>query len=246
MSEKERMQLIANNITYYRKKANITQKALAEKIGITPSTMTDYMKLRSAPSFTVIQKLADFFQVSKSDIDTTFKESTDQQDLLITEITDKLSQLTPSRKQTVLQLATDELVAQEQEAQSEKDLVAYRVFERLSAGRGESYLEDGDYDVVYYDEDLSHDLASWIWGDSMEPKYLNGEVALIKADGFDYDGAVYAISWAGQTFIKKVYLEDEGYRLVSLNPKYAPLFAHKDEDPRIIGRVIGNFMPFEQ
>ena len=58
MDEKKRMQVIAENITYYRKQRGITQKELAKEVGITPSTMTDYMKLRSAPSFGVIQKLS--------------------------------------------------------------------------------------------------------------------------------------------------------------------------------------------
>ena len=38
--------------------------------------------------------------------------------------------------------------------------------------------------------------------------YLNGEVVLIKQTGFDYDGAVYAVDWDGQTYIKKVYREE--------------------------------------
>lgn len=159
---------------------------------------------------------------------------------LIKEIIDTTNQLPLTGQQKVLNFAKEQLTIQN------KPLYSYRVFERLSAGKGENFYEDGEFDTVYYDEDLTHDLASWIWGDSMEPKFLNGEVALIKANGFDYDGAVYAVSWAGQTFIKKVYLEEEGFRLVSLNPKYAPLFAHKDEEPRIIGRVIGNFMPMER
>lgn len=50
-----------------------------------------------------------------------------------------------------------------------------------------------------YDEQLDYDFASWFFGDSMEPDYLNGEVALIKQTGFDYDGAIYAIEWNGQT-----------------------------------------------
>ena len=43
----------------------------------------------------------------------------------------------------------------------------------------------------------------------MEPKYQNGSVALIRETGFDYDGAVYAVVWNFQTFIKKVYREKE-------------------------------------
>lgn len=79
----------------------------------------------------------------------------------------------------------------------------------------------------------------------MEPTFLNGEVALVKQTGFDYDGAIYAVDWNGQTYIKKVYREDKGLRLVSLNKKYADKFAPYEDNPRIIGLIVGNFMPLE-
>ena len=79
----------------------------------------------------------------------------------------------------------------------------------------------------------------------MEPTYQNGEVVLIKQSGFDYDGAIYAVEWDGQTYIKKVYREEDGLRLVSLNKKYADKFAPYEEEPRIIGKIVGNFMPME-
>ena len=67
---------------------------------------------------------------------------------------------------------------------------------------------------------------------------LNGEVVLIKQTGFDYDGDVYAVDWDGQTYIKKVYREEDGLRLVSLNKRYGDKFAPYDEDPRIIGKLL--------
>ena len=75
----------------------------------------------------------------------------------------------------------------------------------------------------------------------MEPKYHNGSVALIRETGFDYDGAVYAVVWNEKTYIKRVYLEEAGLRLVSINKKYKDKFAPYDDDPRIVG----NFMPLE-
>ena len=74
---------------------------------------------------------------------------------------------------------------------------------------------------------------------------MNGEVVLIKETGFDYDGAVYAVDWDGQTYIKKVYKEKDGLRLVSINSKYKDKFAPYEEDPRIIGKIVGNFIPIE-
>ena len=61
----------------------------------------------------------------------------------------------------------------------------------------------------------------------------------------DYDGSIYAIDWDGQTYIKKVYREENGLRLVSLNRNYSDNFAPYDENPRIIGKIVGNFMPLE-
>lgn len=92
---------------------------------------------------------------------------------------------------------------------------------------------------------FDYDFASWVFGNSMEPTYEDGSVALIKQTGFDYDGAIYAIDWDGQTYIKKVYREENGLRLVSLNRNYSDKFAPYDENPRIIGKIVGNFMPLE-
>jgi len=244
MDEKKRMKIIAENITHFRKQRGITQKELAKEVGITASTMTDYMKLRSAPSFGVIQKLADYFGVKKSDIDTTFKEESsslpDTPDSLTQQITNKVVQLTTPNKKIVLRTSEELLEAQNGEGNEER--FEYHVFEKLSAGTGYGYTEDRNYDTVYFDKDIAHDLASWVYGDSMEPKFVDGSVALIRDTGWDYDGAIYAVDWDGQTYIKKVYREPDGLRLVSLNPKYKDRFAPYDEDPRIIGKIIGNFM----
>ncbi|MDN6107465.1 MAG: phage repressor protein, partial [Lactococcus sp.] len=37
-----------------------------------------------------------------------------------------------------------------------------------------------------------------------------------------------------------------GLRLVSSNPKYKDKFAPFDEEPRIIGKIIGNFVPIDK
>ena len=122
---------------------------------------------------------------------------------------------------------------------------AYRVYERMSAGIGASVYDDKDYDTVYFDEELPHDFASWIDGDSMEPTYHNQDVALIRETGFDYDGAVYAVVWNDQTYIKKVYCEKDGLRLVSINKDYKDKFASYDDNPRIVGKIVGSFTPLE-
>lgn len=80
----------------------------------------------------------------------------------------------------------------------------------------------------------------------MESVYKSGEVALIRSNSFDYDGAVYAIAWNEQVYIKKVYLEEDGYRLVSINDAYSDIFAPAEDEPRIVGKIVGSFMSIEQ
>ena len=244
MENKKRMQIIASNITHYRKQKGITQKELAKEIGIKPSTLSDYINLRSAPSFGIIQKMADFFEIKKSDIDTTFKED---ENIPTSEIQQIYEQLHQPRQEKVLIFADRQLKEQKSENSSiAEPLTEYHVFEKLSAGNGYDYMEDRNYDVVFFNKDIDHDFASWVYGDSMEPKFLDGSVALIKDTGFDYDGAIYAVDWDGQSYIKKVYKEKDGLRLVSLNDKYDDKFAKWEEEPRIIGKVVGNFMPVER
>ena len=162
------------------------------------------------------------------------------------EIVELYLQLNEENQQHIVQKTQEVLELQaalEQKQEEPVPLYEYHVYERLSAGQGEYAMNDYHYDTVYFDEAIDHDIASWIYGDSMEPKYLNGSIALIKETGFDYDGAIYAVVWDGQTYLKKVYREENGLRLVSLNKKYADKLAPYDEEPRVVGKVVGNFMP---
>lgn len=113
----------------------------------------------------------------------------------------------------------------------------------LSAGLGDNYYDEYEYETVYSEKSYNYDIAAYIHGDSMMPKYSDGEVALINETGFDYSGAVYAIYLNGQTFIKKVYKEDDHYRIVSINDEYPDKFAYSEDEFRIVGKVIDHFMP---
>ena len=48
-----------------------------------------------------------------------------------------------------------------------------------------------------------------------------------------------------KTYIKKVYREAEGLRLESINPDYDDLFAPYEDEPKIVGIVVGHFLPLE-
>lgn len=124
-------------------------------------------------------------------------------------------------------------------------LYKYQVHAKLSAGLGNFYYEDYEFDTVYFDKDISYDIASWIDGDSMEPKYHSGDVALIKKTGYDFDGLVYAVVYNEETYIKKVFLEENTVRLVSINDNYKDIIA-PIEEVNIVGVVTDSFKPIKE
>lgn len=215
---------------------HISQEQLGQLLGVNKMTISNWEKEKNRPNQKHFEELVSIFQLPA--------EYFYQENRLLL----PYSQLSASNKEKVISYSESLLEQQEKIIAlpaKKKTLYPYRVYERLSAGTGYSYFGDGNFDVVFYDEQLDYDFASWVFGDSMEPTYLNGEVVLIKQDSFDYDGAIYAVEWEEQTYIKKVYREENGLRLVSLNKKYPDKFASFDDNPRIIGKIIANFMPLD-
>ena len=217
-----------------RKELKMTQKDIADRLGISYQAYSAWERGVKKPSREKVKRLEHILDVPTG----YFTEL---------EIVRLYNTLSDEGKEQALSYVRN-LVQKEQCKKvvsiSEK-LYEYHVYEKMSAGIGSSVYNDLDYDTVYFDEELAHDFASWISGDSMEPKYQNGSVALIRETGFDYNGAVYAVVWNEQTYIKRVYLEEDGIRLVSINQKYKDKFIPYNDDPRIIGKIVGNFMPLD-
>lgn len=218
-----------------RKELKMTQKDIADQLGISYQAYSAWERGVKEPSKEKVKLLEQILRVPKG----YFTEI---------EIVRLYNTLLNKGKNQVVEYARD--LMQKEKTQKvisvSENLYEYHVYEKMSAGIGASVYDDRNYDTVYFNEELAHDFASWISGDSMEPKYQNGSVALIRETGFDYDGAVYAVVCNNQTYIKRVYREEEGLRLVSINPKYKDIFITYDEDPRVVGIIVGNFIPLKE
>ena len=216
-----------------RKELKMTQKDIADQLGISYQAYSAWERGVKEPSKEKIKRLEQILRVPKG----YFTE---------TEIVRLYNVLSNKGQNQVLEY-TRRLVQEESRkiVTVSENLYEYHVYEKMSAGIGASVYDNRNYDTVYFNEELAHDFASWVSGDSMEPKYHNDSVALIRETGFDYDGAVYAVVWNSQTFIKKVYREEEGLRLVSINKAYKDIYISYDENPRIVGKIVGDFMPLE-
>lgn len=217
-----------------RKELKLTQKEIAEQLGISFQAYSAWERGVKEPSKEKVTQLENILKVPKG----YFTQ------IEIVRLYHSLSKQGQEKVVLYARNLSQEEKAQKVTAMPER-LYEYRVYERMSAGIGASVYDDQNFDTVYFNEELAHDFASWVSGDSMEPKYQNGSVALIRETGFDYDGAVYAVVCNNQTYIKRVYREENGLRLVSINPKYKDIFISYEEDPRIVGIIVGNFVPME-
>ena len=212
-----------------RQELGLTQSTLAKQLSISRMSYSNWEAGKTKPNQKNLLALADLLNVHVHYFESEY------------EIVEKYLKLNELNKIKLDQYA-DKLLSKQT-----LPLFSVRVLSDipLSAGRGSSYYDEFETTEVFTDKEYHYDIAAWISGNSMEPQYLNGEVALIRETGFDYDRAVYAVVWNSQTFIKKVYRGKEGLRLVSINKDYKDIHIPYDENPRIVGKIVGNFMSLE-
>ncbi|EGQ3608689.1 helix-turn-helix transcriptional regulator [Staphylococcus pseudintermedius] len=231
---KERNIIIAKNIRRFLDDSNMSQKKLAELINIKPSTLSDYLNLRSNPSHGVIQRIADVFGVGKSDIDTTYKDENS-----ITSIYDKL---TPPRQKRVLDFANEQLNEQNNKVLhiNSHNVISEEVavYGYASAGTGETLIDGVEFTTQYNGNIPNHDFALQVNGDSMEPMFEDKEIIFIDKTKQINSGQIGIFVIDGEAYLKKVFINEEGIRLVSLNSKYPDLHFDSSHDIKVAGKVI--------
>lgn len=99
-------------------------------------------------------------------------------------------------------------------------------------------------------EEITAEMASQgeffgltIKGDSMEPKFSEGDVVIVRKQETIENGDIAVVLINGdEATVKKFYRTDAGIKLVSTNPKYDPFFFTPDEvnslPVQIIGKVV--------
>ncbi|HFI0586687.1 TPA: XRE family transcriptional regulator [Streptococcus suis] len=221
----------ASKLKEHRLAKKLSQTAIANALGVTRATLSAWETGKTVPNKKHLQELAQVLSIEPSDLQEEHPHLT------------LYRQLSKTNKKKVDELTHDLLLEQKV-----VPLLSVQVLDNvaLSAGHGNGLWNEYETKEVFTDKDYLYDVATWIEGQSMEPVYQDGEVALIREGGFDYDGAFYAIAWNEQVYIKKVYLEKDGYRLVSINKEYPDKFAPAEDEPKIVGKIVGNFMPIEQ
>ncbi len=116
------------------------------------------------------------------------------------------------------------------------------VFGNVAAGIPISAIED----IVDYEE-ITEELANSgehfgviIKGDSMEPKFSTGDIAIVKVQSTIETGDIAIVMIENENATcKKIKKTPEGILLISFNPAYEPMFYTNSEIEHLPIRIIG-------
>ena len=222
---------IGEKIKRRRKELGLSAEKIAQKIGVSPATIYRYESgdIKS-PRSSVLRPIAEALGMDLYDLvgweqfildDFDDKESSNFQ--LCSEYPD----LTPASRMKMRRVP---------------------VIGEIAAGVPITANQEYDEYVEVSDttDARKYDLALRVKGDSMNPRYLDGDLVFIRCQPDVRDGQVAAVVVGEEATLKRVYHVPNGVQLISENPEYNPML-YTEEDVNnihLIGLAVG-FMRWE-
>lgn len=240
---------IGKRIKEAREMRNLTQAQLADKIGITPSSITNYENGTSHPKEPILYKLMNALSVDanflfqdemkanviaynahEESIIETYRSLDPLDKKAVDGLLDTLSE---REKQLIKEQSKDSEYAKEFIV-LEPPKVIPRFPKLASAGTGEYLFNDIPSDMIETDN-YEADFALGVFGKSMEPKYSEDDYVLVKKqDAVNMnDIAIYIID--GECLIKQF----KGDHLHSLNPEFDDIAFNENQNIKCVGKVLG-------
>lgn len=109
-----------------------------------------------------------------------------------------------------------------------------------SAGVG-NFLDGDNYTEVEVGDEVpaTADFGIRISGDSMEPRFINGQIVWVQKQDTLLNGEIGIFFLDGNAYCKKLQNDEKGLALVSLNSIYEPITVTKNQTFKIFGKVVG-------
>ncbi|MFV9733531.1 LexA family transcriptional regulator [Ligilactobacillus salivarius] len=248
--DKEYKKVISATLNELLQLSGKKQIDITRQTGIPASTLTGYFKGTRLPSPVNVQKLADFFNVLKSDVDPRFKKiSESDTDGLRIRLLSKYEKLNTENKKKVVDYADNKLKDQKRQQNkihpiNENDNTYYvDVLGSVSAGAGEWLTDEQHEEVMVNNEPPAHDFALRVNGDSMTPTFSDGQIIYVNKiyDTDEVRNNQFVIAELnGNSYVKKIVFDNnrKDCQLISLNKEYNPINVTKDDDFKIVGLVV--------
>lgn len=109
-----------------------------------------------------------------------------------------------------------------------------------SAGTGQ-WLDDDLSEEMEVDDSVpvNAEFGVRLAGDSMSPRFADGQIVWARRAETAEKGEIVLCVLNGQGYCKKLYRDERGAALLSLNPKYDPIPITEADEFRIMGCVVG-------
>lgn len=117
------------------------------------------------------------------------------------------------------------------------------IVSHASAGTGKEIFDNDEIlDVLELPEKISKkvDFATYVEGDSMSPRILDGNIILIRKDVCLEDGDIGLFNLNDLIYVKKIRYNPftKKTTLVSINKEYDPIPVTPNDDFKILGKVV--------
>ena len=109
-----------------------------------------------------------------------------------------------------------------------------------SAGVG-NFLDGDNFTEVEIGEEVpaTADFGIRISGDSMEPRFINGQIVWVQKQDTLNSGEIGIFFLDGNAYCKKLQDDEKGLYLISLNSTYEPIAINENQTFKIFGKVVG-------
>lgn len=199
-------EVFKNNLNRYMELRGIDQAYIVSQLGITASTVSDWVNGKKYPRVDAMQRLADLLRVSLASLTTNAEPAFSLP-----------ADLLPLSRRRIPVLGS------------------------IAAGTPIAAAREYDEYVSVAGDMHRADAALRVEGDSMAPRYLPGDLVLIRLQEDVDDGQVAAVCVDDSVTLKHVYHLQNGAQLISDNPKYPPMIytADNSDSIRIMGLAVG-------
>lgn len=237
-----------DNLIAIRKSRGMTRKALAEQLNIPYTTLRNYETGQREPGHKTLIALAKFFSVSVDELiglknNETQKNAVQKIDTADS-IANRYKTLDQHGKQVVCAVISEEesrMRSLQKPALEDNVIHVHWNDQPASAGEGfdlsDEHMED--WLVRYNELTRKADFCLNIQGHSMEPKFHDGDIALIRQQPAVDVGEIGLFVVDGKGYIKKQGPD----RLISLNPDYDDVWPGEFSDAQCVGKVLGVLDP---
>ncbi|EGO8395304.1 helix-turn-helix transcriptional regulator [Enterococcus faecalis] len=243
-------------LDFFRQEKNMTMEELGAYLGRNKSTVSRWISGERYPKIEEVEQIVSFFD---TDIETLLfgANKIDTKNSILSLINETSSQLSPPRQQKVYDFAENQLKEQEQEIKRENNpITSLEQFRKkkeeetvygttkwygaVSAGTGE-FLTDETCEEIELPVEQIPDEADFclsINGDSMEPIFHDNDYVFVKRQSEIFSGNIGVVIVNGESFLKRIWFENNNIRLESFNKKYKDIIITENDEFRIVGKVV--------